>query len=172
MLVRPEKNEYPAPYKMYIRLVPEGDLIDILEKQMKQTLELLRNTTNKTWQFHYAPSKWCLKEVIGHIIDNEIMMHYRILRISRGDHTPLFGYDQTKFVSAANFEHVDPKELINYYKNIRQLTISTYKTIMDEAWLYQGTMENMTFSARSFAYISAGHECHHLHIIKEKYLQP
>lgn len=170
MLKTPLTNEYPAPYQPYIALVPEGDLIPHLIQQAKQLPKWLSGVAEEKWVYRYAPGKWSLKEVLGHMLDNEIVMNYRLLRISRGDKTSLPGYDQEKFILASSYQDYEPAELIEYYKTIRSATLAAMRGVTDEAWLRQGFIGANAISARALAYIIAGHELHHVNVIKEKYL--
>ncbi|GGH87824.1 hypothetical protein JOD43_004099 [Pullulanibacillus pueri] len=170
MLTRPTVNEYPPFYKRYIDLVPEQDLFSFLEQQSKEVDERLRDLPEDKWGYRYAPNKWRLKEVVGHIIDTELIMHFRLFHISRGDHAPLSGFDQEDYIQASPYGAYDPNSLLDYHKNVRQTTLSTLKGLTDDDWLKQGCIDDQPISTRSLAFIIAGHTLHHLNMIKEKYL--
>ena len=91
---RPSEVEYAGSSGEYIRLVPDGNIIDILLAQEKQMTELLASLTESQATYRYAEGKWTLKEVVGHITDAERVMTYRLLRFARGDQTPLTGFDR------------------------------------------------------------------------------
>jgi len=170
MISRPLKNEYSPYYKTYIQLVPEGDLITILEEQLATTLQLLSPVREEQWDYRYAPGKWTLKDVIGHIIDNERVMSYRLLRIARGDNTPLPGYDQDEFMKNDPFQSVTLPDLLEDYTAVRRSTITLLQLLPQQAWERLGSANGTILSARALACIIAGHELHHLAIIKERYL--
>ena len=98
MLQRPSNEEYQPYHETYIGLVGEGDVTVLLENQLARTTELLSEISEMQADFRYAEGKWSLKEVVGHISDNERVMSYRLLRAARGDRTPLAGYDQDVFM--------------------------------------------------------------------------
>lgn len=169
MLTIPSVNEYSTVYQYYINLVTE-DVIGTLSSNSEKLAALLLKLPKEKWNYRYASDKWNLKEVVGHIIDNEIIMIYRLIRISRGDITPLLGYDQDEFIKASSYNHYAPLDLIQYYKIVRQMTIATLQGIQSENWSKQGYIGNNKVSARTLAYVIAGHEIHHFNIINEKYL--
>jgi len=97
-------------------------------------------------------------------------MAYRLLRIARGDQTPLPGFDEGLFMSGSTFDSMPMSELIEDYRAVRQATLTLLRGLTDEAVLRTGTTNNMTISARALAYTIVGHELHHLNVLKERYL--
>ncbi|WP_028545301.1 DinB family protein [Paenibacillus taiwanensis] len=170
MLVRPLIGEYDPYYEKYISLVHEGNVIEHLHSQNMLTVRLLDSLTEAEANYKYAPDKWSIKEVFGHIADTERIMSYRLLCIARGDTTPLPGYDDEEYVKRASFATHSIQQLQADYTAVRHATISLCKGIEQSAWLREGTANNSSVSARALAYIIAGHELHHLHIIQERYL--
>lgn len=170
MLRRPHQDEYAPYYESYIELVAEGNLIERLDSQKENTLELLKNITDEMGTYRYAPNKWSLKEVIGHIIDIERVLSYRLLRIARGDTTPLAGIDENQYVAATSFNNRPMAKLLQEFAAVRSSTILLCESLSDEEWLRRGTANQQVASARSIAYVIAGHELHHCNIIRERYL--
>lgn len=170
MLDRPLPEEYAPYYESYIALVTEGNLIDRLSLQMEDMLTLLMTVTDEMGVYRYAPNKWSLKEVIGHITDTERIMSYRLLRVARGDSTPLAGFNENDYVAAASFNDHNIRKLIHDFAMVRASTVSLCLELSDDAWLRKGTVNNYSVTARSIAYMIAGHELHHYHMIKERYL--
>ncbi|TJY41362.1 DinB family protein [Cohnella pontilimi] len=167
---RPAKDEYNAFYEKYVQLVPEGNLIDILANQMEETKALLSNVSDTQADFRYAPDKWSLKEVLGHVTDNERIMGYRLLMIARGSQSPIAGYDQEAFVRAAGFESAAFSHIVADYEAVRRSTLTLLAGLPEEAWVRRGTANNFEVSVRAIAWIITGHETHHLNIIRGKYL--
>ena len=91
--VRPQSNEYAAPFKKYVDVVPDGQLVQILEDQLADWQRALTPLGEEAGNFRYAPEKWSIKELLGHIVDAERIFSYRLLRIARGDKTPLPGFE-------------------------------------------------------------------------------
>src|SRR6202047_1333815 len=100
---RPEKNEYAPFYTRYIALVPGNDVIAELEAQRLHMLQMLSARSEREGNFRYAPDKWSVKEVVGHMSDTERVFSYRAMRIARGDKTPLPGFEQNDYVKNGNF---------------------------------------------------------------------
>lgn len=171
MLTRPLNDEYNPYFAQYISLVPEGNVKELIAAQLKDTTELLSKLSEDEALYRYAPGKWSLKEVVGHIVDTERVMSYRLLRVSRGDTTPLPGFDQDVLAKAASFDEWTLPELIDDYIAVRGSTLTLLRGIRDEdAWLREGIVSERETTARALAYIIAGHELHHLNVIRDKYL--
>ncbi|WP_308633899.1 DinB family protein [Paenibacillus silvisoli] len=165
---RPSEEEYAGDFGEYIRLVPEGNIIDILLAQQKQMTELLASLTESQGAYRYAEGKWMLKEVVGHIADGERVMTYRLLRFARGDQTPLPGFDQELFLYP--FGSWTIAQLAEDYLAVRQSTITLLRGLPAEAWSRKGTANDISISARALAYGIAGHELYHLGVIRNRYL--
>ncbi|KLA30912.1 DinB family protein [Bacillus cereus] len=165
---RPSEEEYAGNSGEYIRLVPDGNIIDILLAQEKQMTELLASLTERQAAYRYAEGKWTLKEVVGHIADSERVMTYRLLRFARGDQTPLTGFDQELFMPP--FGSWTTVQLAEDYRAVRQSTITLLRGLPAEAWTRKGTANNLSITARALAYGIAGHELHHMGGIRNRYL--
>jgi hypothetical protein len=170
MQKRPEANEYNPYYSTYINLIPYGDIIHILEEQMKETNLLLKGISDSEGHFRYAPNKWSIKEVIGHIADTERIMGYRLLSIARGETVALPGYNDDMYVLRATFDKQSMQDLLENLTVVRQSTVHLLKSLDEEAWLQRGIANNSEVTVRALANIIAGHELHHRQIIKERYL--
>ncbi len=167
---RPETEEIPEYYQNYVRQV-EGDEIElILDSALKETLAFLELLPKEKWNYRYAPEKWTIKEVLLHIIDTERVFAYRILRMSRADTTPLPGFDQDVFVPNSDANNRTGASLIAEYKAVREATLQLVRYFTPEMWERKGTASGVTFSPITIAFITAGHEAHHLRIIRERYL--
>ncbi|NEW06284.1 DinB family protein [Paenibacillus sp. SYP-B3998] len=171
MLQRPDSQEYASYYSTYTDLVPEGDYTSFLRNQLHVITTLYEQLSEERSEGRYAPGKWSLKEVLGHITDTERVMSYRMLRILRGDSTNLPGFDQDVFMANASFQHVSLLTLLDDFKAVRSATFSLLTTLTEETdWLRTGRVNDIAISARSLAYIIAGHAEHHIGVIQNKYL--
>jgi hypothetical protein len=166
---RPSEEEYAGDFGEYIRLVPEGSIIDILLAQEKKMTELLASLTESQGAYRYAEGKWTLKEVVGHIADGERVMTYRLLRFARGDQTPLPGFDQELFMPP--FGSWTIAQSAEDYRAVRQSTITLLRGLPAEAWSRKGTANDVSITARALAYGIAGHELHHMGVIRNHYLR-
>jgi len=172
--LRPQPGEYAPYYDRYISLVPGTDVLAALaalEDQRRQMLLLLSGRTESDGDIRYAPEKWSLKEVLGHISDTERIMSYRALRISRGDATPLEGFEQDDYVRNGPFARRPLADLIEDYIAVRRATISLFRNLDEAAWTRRGVASKNEVTVRALAFIIAGHELHHRKILEEKYLR-
>jgi hypothetical protein len=169
-IARPRDDEYLPYYGKYISLVPDGDLVETLRTQIGETLALLRTIPEQRASHRYAPGKWSIKEVIGHLSDVERVMTYRALRIARADATPLAGFDENAYVPAANFGARSLASLAHELAEVRRATVAFFETLDPEAAARRGSANNAGISARALAYIVAGHERHHVRLLRERYL--
>ncbi|WP_433946193.1 DinB family protein [Paenibacillus sp. SN-8-1] len=170
-LQRPSQNEYSSYYESYIQELPEGEILAYLESQIKQFVEQLKHIPEEKASFRYAEGKWSIKEVLGHINDTERIMSYRLLRIARGDDTPLAGFNESDYVAYAGSERLSIDDLLTEFSAIRTATLELAKRLDDEAWQRVGSANGAPVSARAVIYVIAGHAAHHLKLIRERYLQ-
>jgi DinB superfamily len=167
---RPAATEYAPYYGKYINLVSEGDIITTLGQQINNTLALLASISEAQAESRYAPGKWSIKEVVGHLIDGERVFGYRVLRFARNDQTPLAGFEQDDYVSNADFDRLALSDLASEYEHVRRATIYLLQGLRSDAWDRRGIASDNEVSVRALAYIIAGHELHHMDVIRTKYL--
>jgi hypothetical protein len=167
---RPGPGEYAAFYAGYIARVPDGDLLRMLEEQGRESAALFRGVPAPRGDFAYAPGKWTLKEVIGHVADAERVFAYRALRIARGDQTPLASFDERAWVPQSGAGSRTLADLTGELGDVRRATLGLLCHLPAEAPLRRGTASGWEVSVRALAWIIAGHERHHLGIIRERYL--
>jgi hypothetical protein len=170
MLHRPKQEEYPSYYEDYIKLVPNGDMVAILQENLSKTVTLFESISESNGDFQYAPGKWSIKEVLGHMTDTERIMSARLLRFGRGDNTPLPGFNENIYVNGANFNQRTIKSLLKEFTVTRNATITLIENMPEESWMRKGLANNFENTTRSVAYMIAGHELHHCKIIRERYL--
>lgn len=169
MIERPSPGEYAEYFHRYISLVPEGDVVEILGRQIGQTRALLEAFGEEGSKRRYAPDKWSVREVVGHLSDTERIFVYRCLRFSRNDATPRAGFEQDDFVRTANFDHRALKDLLDEYASVRQASLSFFRSLDEEALDRKGVASGNQLSVRSVPFIVAGHELHHRKIIQDRY---
>jgi hypothetical protein len=172
LIVKPEADEHAAYYSRYIDLVPDGDILGTLAGQIGVTLTELRQISDADSLLRYAPGKWSVREVVGHMIDTERIFGYRALRFARSDKTPLPGFEQDDYIAAANFDERPWADLIDEFYAVRRSNLAMFRGLTPEAWLRQGTASDNAMSVRAAAYVIAGHERHHLGVIRDKYKRP
>jgi uncharacterized damage-inducible protein DinB len=167
---RPEPSEYTSHYETYISKVPEGSLLKALEDQRRETQQLLGGLSEAKALHRYAPDKWSIKEVVGHVMDSERVFCYRALRFARADGSPLPGFDEKAWVPAGRFDARSLKDLAAELDAVRRATIALLSGLDAEALTRRGTANNNPITVRALAWIIAGHERHHLGIVRERYL--
>ena len=169
--IRPHPGDAAPVYDRYISLVPGNDVLSALDSQRREMMLLLSGRAEADGNLRYAPEKWSLKEVLGHINDTERIMSYRALRISRADATPLEGFEQDDYVRNGPFAVRTLADLIEDYIAVRRATVSLFRNLDEVAWTRRGLANKREVTVRALAYIIAGHELHHRKILEEKYLR-
>ena len=170
-VARPDSSEHAAYYERYTKLVPEGDIVSILTNQLEETLQLLRGIDEQRAAYRYAPDKWSIKQLLGHVIDGERVFAYRALRFARNDSSALTGFDQDQFVNGADFDSRNFSDLVDEFEHVRKATIHLFKPLTDEEWLRRGVANDDEITVRALAHIMAGHVRHHSEILKTRYLR-
>jgi DinB superfamily len=168
-IARPQPGEYAPYYDGYISLVQGEDILSTLDQQRRQTMLLLSGRDEEDGNFRYAPGKWCAKEVLGHVCDTERIFAYRALRIARGDHTPLAGFEQDDYVRNGPFGNRAVSDLVEEFIAVRRATLSLLRNLDEAAWMRRGVANQNEVTVRALAYIIAGHELHHRQILETKY---
>jgi uncharacterized damage-inducible protein DinB len=167
---RPEKGDYALYYEKYIAIVPSGDFLEILEQQHREMAQLLSPLSDQQAEFRYAPGKWSIKEVLGHVTDAERIFSCRLLRIARGDQTPLPGFEQDGYIETGNFSARTLDSLLDEFSTVRQATTSLIRSLDDAAWQRRGVASQKEVTVTAVAFVIAGHERHHRLILEERYL--
>ncbi len=168
MIARPESNEYAPYYGNYIGKVPNGDLLNFLERQSGDYFGLLNDLDDDQASAAPAPGKWSVKQVLGHINDAERVFAYRALRFARGDQRELQGFEQDDYVAAANSNARSTNELLAELKSIRGATLSLLESLNEEESKRTGIASGNPVSVRALAYIIGGHAQHHLELLRRQ----
>jgi DinB superfamily len=171
-LQRPDPSEYNPRFHDEITSVPDaGDFADLLHEQARETVRFMTEEFGEEHaSVRYAPDKWTAREVIGHVSDCERILSYRALRIARGDTTLLPGFDENAYVPAGKFERRTMKSVLDEFVGVRAATIALVEGLTDEFAARAGNLSSGTMSTRALLYLIAGHERHHLVLMRERYL--
>lgn len=167
---RPAAGEYADFYASYVARVPDGDVRVHLAQQLPETLAYIKSRGDAWAMSRYAPGKWSVKEVIGHLADAERVFSYRALRIARGDQTPLPGFDENAWVPMSSADSRSVSDLLAEFAAVRASTLALVTSFDHAAWARTGIASGKSISVRAIGYIAAGHERHHLAILKERYI--
>lgn len=165
---RPEQDEYAEYYGKYISLV-DGDVLPMLDTQPSELRAMFAGLPEEKGTYKYADDKWTLKEVLSHVIDCERIFGYRILRISRGDKTPIEGFEQDGYIENSNANNRAFQELLDEFDLQRHANVLLVRNLSDEAAKRLGTASDYTVSVRALVYMLGGHVRHHVNILKERY---
>ena len=171
MLQRPTESEYPDYYQPYVKLVPDGDIEQTLHENLLAVVNLFEGISEEEALYRYAPGKWSVKEVLGHITDTERIMSYRLMRVARGDQTPLAGFNETDYVQAAQTNSLSMEAILEDFQATRHSSITLIQNTPAQSWANKGNANGMEITTRAIAYIIAGHEMHHRKIVEERYLK-
>ena len=166
---RPEADEFSPYYADYIGRVPEADPVAALAAEFDSTRILLGGVAEKDAGFRYAPDKWSVKEVVGHLSDTERVMSYRALCIARGDTTQLPGFDENAYVPAADFSRRTLADLVSELADVRRATLALFRSFSEADWRRGGNANGKPISVRALGYILPGHERHHVMVLRERY---
>lgn len=170
MSLRPAQSEYAPPFHKYIQLVPSGDLIENLSLQLTETKALLAHVPEDKELFRYAEGKWTIRQLLGHVIDSERIVAYRVLRIGRNDATPLAGFDENLLAAYSPYDAIPLAEALREFETVRAATLFLLRQLPAEAWERAGTSDGHFISLRAIAFAIAGHELHHREILRTRYL--
>lgn len=171
-MTRPTKSEYPQSlyFSRYIESVDNEDVIEALTYQLQEIIELFDGLSEKQALYRYADGKWSLKQLLGHLTDTERIFSYRALCIARGDQNALPGFDENEYMTAANFEDLSLADLIKQYQYGRLSTLAMIGSFTEIMLANIGNANSNNVSTRAMIWMIAGHEAHHLRIIRERYL--
>ena len=166
---RPAATEHIPYFAKYVSRVPDGPIAETLRAQMAETAALLAAVPADREEHRYAEGKWSVKEVVGHLSDAERVFAYRALRFSRGDETPLPGFDENTYVPAGGFGARTLRSVAEEYRAVREATIRLLEGLDDRAMSRGGTASGNPVTVRALFWIIAGHELHHVAILRERY---
>lgn len=168
---RPGDGEYPDYQSEDIEQVPGDHAPGALETSRNETLKLFaRLDEAKIQDLRYSVGKWTPKEILGHLIDDERIFVYRALSVARGDRGPLPPFDENLFVETSGFEERSLHSLLDEYRAVRAATLALFESLPEAAWDRRGTVTDYETSVRGMAFHIAGHELHHLRVLRERYL--
>jgi uncharacterized damage-inducible protein DinB len=170
---RPQPDEYADYAQGDIDFVQGEDILEILAAQLESTLKVLESIPEEqAATLTYGTGKWNLKEVVGHLSDDERIFAYRALCVARNDLRPLPGFEEKDYVRFASFNERRFAQLLREFQIVRAASIAFFETLTQQEWLRRGTVNGYSATVRGLAFHIAGHELHHMRIVREKYLGP
>jgi uncharacterized damage-inducible protein DinB len=169
-MTKPDIEAVPIFYRRYVENVKDMDMLEALKQSSKVMLTLVRALPEEKGAYRYAEGKWSIKELMNHMMDAERIFAYRALRFSRGDKTPLPGFEENDYAPKANAHARSLRQLSDEMERLRQTTIDLFSSFTPDMLSLEGTASNSKLSVLSLGYIIPGHETHHRKIITERYL--
>ena len=167
---RPAPGEYADYYTGYVERVPEGDVLDVLARDLDDALALLGGVDEERASHRYAPGKWTLAEVLGHVVDIERVFATRAMLFARGDAQPLPGVEQDDLIAGGDFAARPLFSLLDELAHLRRANIALFASLGEQTHLRRGVASGCEFTVRALVYVLAGHAAHHVDVIRERYL--
>ncbi len=166
---RPKQNEYAPFYAGYVGRVPETQILDALREQPEELKRISDSLTPERERFRYAPDKWSVRELFGHLVDAERFFGHRAFCISRGDQTPLPGWDENSYIAGSTYDSRPLAELVKDFSLLREANSRLFESLEAATWPREGVANGAKVTVRALAYIMTGHARHHLSVLKERY---
>ena len=168
--MRPAPGDFSTYYENYIKLIEGDDILKILNEQSKKTQDILNSFSEHRGNFRYADGKWTVKELVGHLLDTERVFAYRALCIARGERKSLPGFDQDDYVKEGNFNRRELFDLNYEFRLLRESNLLLFRTFTPEMLKLKGFANESSITVLAILFIIAGHEKHHMNVLKEKYM--
>lgn len=170
MIGRPKPDEAAAYYSMYIDRVTSDDVVDFMTTQLAETASFFKQISEEKSLHRYAPDKWSIRELLGHVNDCERVFAFRALWFARAFPDALPSFDQEIAVAGAGSNNVSWANLVDEFESVRAATLAFFRQLPEEAWARTGIASDNPVSVRALAYIIAGHVSHHVAILRERYV--
>lgn len=167
---RPEPTECQEYYFMYIDRVPDGNVLEILQHQLDTTPAFLTAIEPAKLEYRYEPGKWCVKEIVGHLIDVERTFSYRAMCAARREPADLPSLEQEPYIRSSRYGIRPIADIVREYRTVREASLALFDSFDDDEWVRRVKACGWDFTARTFPFIIAGHEMHHRGVIEDKYL--
>jgi hypothetical protein len=168
-IARPAAGEYNPYYQKYVDLVPDHDLLETLQRQGGETVTLLRGVSEEKSATGYAPGKWTIREVVGHLTDAERVFTYRALSFARGDAHALPSFDENAWAATSNAKHRPLEDHIDDFIAVRASTLALFRGFTPTEFERGGVASANRVTVRALAWITAGHERHHVGVLRDRY---
>lgn len=169
VIPRPSADEHSIGVGPYVASVPGDDAWPALSAQVAEMDRRFGRLPEERALHRYAPGKWSVKEVLGHLADAERIYAYRALRFAREDATPLPGFEEDLYVPAGRFDARPLRGLLDEWNAVRAATLALFRGLDGEALLRRGVANGKSVSVRTLAWLAVGHAQHHLDVLRERY---
>ncbi|CAG1771746.1 hypothetical protein BAC3_02041 [uncultured bacterium] len=169
--MKPTFTEFPPYYQSYYELLPDGDPVMMMRKQRSQLLTSLSSISEEESLFAYEPGKWTIRELLGHLTDQERVFAFRAMSLARGEKNPLPGMDHDAYVKAGDFNSRLKTDILNEYIAVRESSVLLFESFSGEVLKLKGIVNGYETSVEALKYIIPAHELHHVNVLMERYLK-
>lgn len=164
--VRPVTETY---WKAFLDRVPQGNLVEELERHSQAVLDQLDEVSDENLDYAYAPGKWTVRQLLGHLLDTHVVFVYRATCFSRGESQVLPGFDENAYTENWLTSRASAAQLIRAYARLSQSTVSLVSLMLPELWQRPGIANGTRLNGEQMLRILMGHERHHLGILSSRY---
>lgn len=166
---RPAEAEYTEYYARYVALVPELDILTVLQRQSSEVETSMGAVAPEREKFRYAPEKWSVREVCGHLIDGERVFGHQAFRFSRWESAPVPAFEENAYVLHSRYRERSLADLLVEFLVVRKANQHFLGWLSDDDWARKGRVGDELVSVRALAFIMAGHVRHHLTVLRDQY---
>lgn len=166
---RPAPSEFRPEFGRYVSLVPDGDLVEFLTLQGVELADRCAGLPDAKASFRYAPGKWSVRELLGHVLDTERVFGYRTLALARGDSSDLPSFEENGYAAASGHDRVPIGELAEEFSHLRKSHVLLLRHLEEAAWGRVGSVSGFATSTRAMAFVLAGHAAHHAAVLARLY---
>jgi hypothetical protein len=164
----PAAAEHASFHQSYLDAVAGRDVRDLLRAGLT-TIERVRRLSPVQAASVYAPGKWSVKRVLGHMADGERVTTYRLMCIARGDTANLPGFEQDDYDRMSNADARSVASLADELHGIRLATIALVDSLDATMLGRRGTANGWSLTVRALVFITAGHFEHHRAVLNSRY---
>jgi hypothetical protein len=157
-------------YNNYLKVVAGQSVEEALQNGLDIFLQLYPTITEDKWAHRYAPGKWSIKELVQHITDSERVFSYRALCFARGETQSLPPFDENVYAQNSLADYRTGSSIAQEFIAVRNSTVLLYKGLAADAYNRMGSANNIELTVKELGLIMAGHQMHHIAILKERYL--
>ncbi|MCR2805143.1 DinB family protein [Paenibacillus soyae] len=166
---RPHQNDYNIFFDRYVKLLDNGDLIEIYNQQEKAVITMVERLSDSDADYRYGTEKWSIKEVLGHLCDAERMFNYWMFCIARNESNPIASIHIGRYVEQADFAKRPISEVLEEWASIRKSSLTLLKSLQPEDFQKKAMFRDYPTTVLAIACIIPGHVQHHIHVLQERY---
>ena len=114
-----------------------------------------------------SPGKWCIREIVAHLADDELVGAYRIRLILSAPGTAIQAFDQDVWARTGRYSSRDVGDSLALYRTLRFANLKLLQSLTVQEWDMSGVhAERGIESLRDIAMYFAGHDINHFQQIE------